>query len=100
MLLAAEVECVDTLLEVHLVLGLHFFFLSQDLLLDVLVSLDLENGMNFTRDVFPFLLSEDRIILALVLDGHQIFFQLFLLGLLLKHAVLLKLDLTIDLFLL
>jgi len=45
-LLVADVECVNTVLEVHFVLGLHLLLFSLDLLLHILVGLLLEEGVD------------------------------------------------------
>jgi len=96
--LALDVEGLDPLLQIHLILHPQSFSFSLDLLLHKVVSLSLKLSMHFPPDVFHLLLLCDSGV-VLVLEQHKILGQLFAALLLLDQALILLLELEVNLLL-
>jgi len=96
--LALDVEGLDPFLQIHLILHPQSFSFSLDLLLNKVVSLSLKLSMHFPPDVIHLLLLVDSGV-VLVLEQHKILGQLFTALLLLDQALILLLELEVNLLL-
>jgi len=96
--LALYAQIFDSFLNLRLELLLECLALGLQLLLDIVVGLGLELGMNFSHDVITLLLLVQSI-LILVLHHQQFLLQLVLLSLLLADSDLGALNLDINLLL-